>query len=60
MGVRRKNHISPFNDHFLIFYVSKIEFKKSRLKEKCAKKLKRLFNNLIFRNKIECKKLSEN
>ena len=40
--------------------MSKIELKKSRLSEKCRKKLKRSFNNFILRNEIECQKQSEN
>ena len=46
--------------HFLIFYVSKIKFRKSRLIEKCSKKVKKLFSNLILQKKIEYQKQSEN
>ena len=48
MGTRIKNYIFYFKNYLLIFYISKIKSKKSRLKEKCSKKLNRSFSNLIL------------
>ena len=47
-GCNKKNYISYFRNHLLIVYVSKIKFKRYRLREKCSKKLKRSFSNLIL------------
>ena len=56
MGVRIKNYIFYFINYLIIFYVSKIKFKKSRITKECSKKLKRSFINFILKNKTKCQK----
>ena len=42
MGARIKNYIFYFTNYLLIFYTSKIKFKKSTLKEKMLKEIKEI------------------
>ena len=46
-------------NYFLIFYVSKIKFRRFRLRKKYSMNLKKSFSNLILQNKTKCQKQNE-
>ena len=56
---KKKNYISLFSNYFLIFYASKIKFRRFRLRKKYSMNLKKSFSNLILQNKTKCQKQNE-